>query len=58
MKFKVSTNDSDVAVLRFKDQERAKENLLIPIAYEEYETHYYIIAKKGLSKDDLIQTPM
>lgn len=58
MKFKVSTNDSDVAVLGLKDQERAKENLLMPIVYEEYDAHYVIVAKKDLSKDTLNETPM
>lgn len=56
--FKVHDGESDVVIVTIKNQQKAREYQLIPVAHELSNDHYYVVVSKDLNNDLLAKTPM
>lgn len=55
---KVRNEESDAAVVTIKNQQKAREAQLIPVAHELSDDHYFVVVKKDLNNDLLATTPV
>lgn len=56
--YQVRNNESDATIIGIKNQQQARESQLIPVAHELTDDHYFVVAKKELSDEELYKLPM